>query len=62
MATLKMKNKKTTIVGYLTIGIAVATVARSFLMGEPINMEEIMLALGIGGAGLGALNAQDGSL
>ena len=57
-----MKNKKTTVVGYLTIIIAAGTLLRSFLTGEPVDLNSILLALGIGGGGVAALNAQDGSL
>ncbi len=55
-----MQNKKTTIAGYLTIAVAVFGVAISYLNGETPDLNTIIVALGIGGAGIGAVNASDG--
>ena len=38
---MAMKNKKTTVVGYLTIFIAVGTLVRGFLTGEPVDVNSI---------------------
>jgi len=55
-----MKNKKTTVVGYLTIAVAVGGLGLNFMSGEPLDLNAVLIALGLGGAGVGAINAQDG--
>ena len=55
-----MKNRKTTIIGYLTIAVALGGLVLNFLSGEPLDLNALLIALGLGGAGIGAVNAQDG--
>ena len=57
---MAMQNKKTTIMGYFAILVAVGTLIQAFLSGEPIDLQSILLALGIGGAGAAGVSAQDG--
>jgi len=59
---MKLQNKKTTLIGYVTVILALASLADSFLRGEPIDLQTILMTLGVGGAGVGALHAKDGGL
>ena len=56
-----MKNKKTTIAGYLTLGAAVLTVVATYLTGGDIG-NAIQVALLPAITGVGLLGASDGGL